>query len=155
MAVDSHCGNTAAGRPDHHLPRHQRKQIRGHDFVCARRSCRTSAAADAQARDTLDVGTNGTMTTRNCIVGAWKKTVDREQLKRLWFDESLTILQLSIELNCSSPCVYRIARELGLPSRRALQGRECFFPSVDPTPEEIAERAAAERAKRGPGWVMR
>lgn len=95
------------------------------------------------------------MADRCCIVGHRKRTVDRDLLRQLWDDASLTIVEISLRLNCSSPVVYRIAKELNLPNRRALMGRECFFPAVDPTPEEIAQRAAEQRARRGPGWVMK
>ena len=95
------------------------------------------------------------MADRVCIVGHRKRSVDRELLKKLWFDESLTIVQISVKLQCSSPTIYSVAKELGLPNRRCLMGRECFFPVTDPTPEEIAQRAAEQRALRGPGWVMK
>ena len=95
------------------------------------------------------------MADRCCIIGHRKRNVDRDMLRQLWGDASLTIVEISLRLSCSSPVVYRIAKELGLPSRRALMGRECFFPVADPTPEEIAQRAAEQRALRGPGWVMK
>lgn len=87
--------------------------------------------------------------------GQRNKAVDRKLLRELWADGSLTIVQISVRLRCSSPTVYKCARELGLPNRRATMGRECFFPVTDPTPEEIAQRAAEQRALRGPGWVMK
>ena len=89
------------------------------------------------------------------IVGSRCRQVDRERLRELWADGTLTVLQISIALGVGSPAVYKAAKAMGLPSRRNLTGRECFHPAEDPTPEEIAQRAAEQRALRGPGWVMR
>ena len=95
------------------------------------------------------------MIKRNVIVGSRCRQVDLERLRQLWEDGTLTVLQIAIALRVGSPAVYKAARSIGLPSRRTLKGRECFHPTEDPTPEEIAQRAAEQRALRGPGWLMR
>lgn len=74
-----------------------------------------------------------------------KVIVDRERLLGLW-NQGLTLIEMGIALECSASTVATLVKEHRLPPRERINRQ---IPA-DPTPDEIAQRAAECRAKRPP-----
>ena len=68
---------------------------------------------------------------------------DVDLLRRLWLFTTMTPQQIAFELGCSRQFVSHRVAEMGLPPR----GKPANRDEPDPTPEEIAERAAQCRAR--------
>jgi hypothetical protein len=64
--------------------------------------------------------------------------IDTLRLFRLW-NEGKSCVEIAAEFKVTSQQVYKAAKRCGLPSR----SRKGQKPTVDPTPEEIRERAEA------------
>lgn len=81
------------------------------------------------------------------------KQIDVPLLFRLWHDRTLHGDEVAARLGVHRSALSQIARDHGLPRRPPIKNRKPESterqPS-DPTPEEIAERAAAIRATWGP-----
>ena len=87
-----------------------------------------------------------------------------EEFRRLWNDSSRSLSSISRHFGVCNKTTARWAEIERFPPRTfALAGREPPFRRIqqehgmlpgDPTPEEIAERAAECRAKRGLGFVF-
>ena len=70
--------------------------------------------------------------------------IDNELLLRLWFDDNLRKCDVAKALGVSASWITRNQARLGLPPRAYRRPP----PMEDPTPEQIAERAAECRAAR-------
>jgi hypothetical protein len=77
-------------------------------------------------------------------MGVWRVVYDKNVLKRLWA-AGKTHSEIAAALGCSAGYVENLRKRHGLPRRpRCHHGPQ----EDDPTPEQIAERAAEIRAKR-------
>jgi hypothetical protein len=76
-----------------------------------------------------------------------KCDVDREELQRLWFDDSLNTCEIADRLGVSMNTIYRERTILGLPKRYSGKRQDC---ELDPTPEQIEERALEVRSRWTP-----
>ncbi len=76
---------------------------------------------------------------------AGRIVVDEAQLKQLWLS-GMSVARISAELRISTDSLNRVRVRLGLPARTPTTRAKPGEPYRDPTPEEIAERAAAVRA---------
>jgi hypothetical protein len=68
---------------------------------------------------------------------------DVDLMRRLWLNTTMTQQEIAFELGCSRQHVSYCVAEMGLPPR----GKPANRNDPDPTPEEIAERAAQCRAR--------
>lgn len=75
---------------------------------------------------------------------SWDRPLDAAELDRLvtLTRQGWTIRQLVVELRRNHHVISRAQRRLGVANRPGQR-----LPPPDPTPQEIAERAAAERAR--------
>lgn len=71
--------------------------------------------------------------------------IDADQFRRLWH-EGLSRTELAVHFRCSVSTVDNTRAELRLPRRKITRHRPKYI-ETDPTPEEIAERAAECRAR--------
>lgn len=71
------------------------------------------------------------------------RSVDENRLRELW-SSGESVSDIALSLGVSQSMLYRLKDQYGLPSR---QRGGVAFTIVDPTPEEIAERAAVERSR--------
>lgn len=62
--------------------------------------------------------------------------IDVPELCRLWHDKTLSRREIGIALGVSQSCLSKAASKLGLPRRETVHSA-----SIDPTPEQIRERA--------------
>jgi hypothetical protein len=77
-------------------------------------------------------------------MGVWRLVYDKNVLKRLWAAGN-THVEIAAALGCSAGYVEKLRIRHGLPRRpRCHHGPQ----DDDPTPEQIAERAAECRARR-------
>jgi len=77
-------------------------------------------------------------------MGVWRLVYDKDVLTRLWA-EGKTHFEIAAALGCSEMYVSQLRERHKLPKRRqAYHGPQ----EDDPTPEQIAERAAECRARR-------
>jgi hypothetical protein len=77
-------------------------------------------------------------------MGVWRLVYDKNVLKRLWA-AGKTHTEIAAALGCSAGYVEKLRIRHGLPRRpRCHHGPQ----EDDPTPEQIAERAAECRARR-------
>jgi hypothetical protein len=77
-------------------------------------------------------------------MGVWRLVYDKNVLKRLWA-AGKTHVEIAAALGCSAGYVEKLRIRHGLPRRpRCHHGPQ----DDDPTPEQIAERAAECRARR-------
>ena len=82
-------------------------------------------------------------------MGVWRLVYDKNVLKRLWA-AGKTHVEIAAVLGCSAGYVEKLRIRHGLPRRpRCHHGPQ----EDDPTPEQIAERAAECRARRLPPSV--
>jgi hypothetical protein len=77
-------------------------------------------------------------------MGVWRLVYDKNVLKRLWA-AGKTHVEIAAALGCSAGYVEKLRIRHGLPRRP-----QCHHgpQEDDPTPEQIAERAAECRARR-------
>ena len=68
---------------------------------------------------------------------------DAELIRRLWLLTTMTTQEIAYEVGCSRQYVSYRVEQMGLPPR----GKPANSDEPDPTPEEIAERAAQCRAR--------
>ena len=66
---------------------------------------------------------------------------DAELLEQMWL-AGASVLEIAARLGCQPSAIYKLRLELGLSRRKTLRAAK-----ADPTPEEIASRAAEVRAK--------
>lgn len=76
---------------------------------------------------------------------AGRIVVDEVKFKRLWLSD-MSVARISAELRISTDSLNRVRVRLNLPPRTPRTRAKPSEPYRDPTPEEIAERAAAVRA---------
>lgn len=82
-----------------------------------------------------------------------KTTINASLLFKLWHDYSLRTTEVAARLGCSPRRLSAEARRYGLPRRKPThkpRADDLDRQAGDPTPEEIALRAAAIRATWGP-----
>lgn len=83
-------------------------------------------------------------------MGNRKITYDEAAIRKLW-EEGLPQHDICIQLGIKTGTFWHIKKLIGLPRRESDRVRSTtFYWGADPSPEEIAERAAAERAKWTP-----
>lgn len=74
--------------------------------------------------------------------------IDVNELLRLWDDQTMSVRMIARLLGCSYQRMNRLRKKLGLPSRESIINYRGENRKVaDPTPEEIAERAAVVKAR--------
>lgn len=73
--------------------------------------------------------------------------IDVPKLFRLWHSP-MTNEAICAEFGCVSSTLSKLGRVYGLPPRTHIRGQ--YHQKDDPTPEQIAERAAIERSKWTP-----
>lgn len=86
-----------------------------------------------------------------------RSDVDVKRLRELWVSRAYTIARIAGEIGCSPATVKRLARENGFPTKtNRMYNTKCQNRWPDPTPEEIAERCAEIRRKKGDeSWTGR
>ena len=77
-------------------------------------------------------------------MGVWRLVYDKNVLKRLWA-AGKTRAEIAAALGCSAGYVEKLRIRHGLPRRPRCHDKP---QEADPTPEQIAERAAECRARR-------
>ena len=79
--------------------------------------------------------------------------IDTQLLFRLWFDHTILRADIPARLGCTKSALDSAIKRYGLPKRppkHKPRANPLERQSGDPSPEEIAERAAAIRATWGP-----
>ena len=77
-------------------------------------------------------------------MGNWRLVYDKDVLKQLWADGK-THAEIAAALGCSKDYVENLRKRHGLPRRPRRHHKK---QEDNPTPEQIAERAAECRARR-------
>lgn len=78
-----------------------------------------------------------------------QETIDSDEFLRLWHEGKMGVKAIARHMGCPYQRVNRLRRRLGLGPREPTKSRRGDNTKVfDPTPEEIAMRAAAIKAKR-------
>lgn len=75
------------------------------------------------------------------------RRIDKVKLARLWRDTTLTTEEIGFEMGMTSGATYKAAGRIGLGPRPRPPGGYRTRGVPDPTPEEIAQRAAEIRAR--------